>query len=64
VRNWNGNVVVDFREFFVKEGKQLPTKKGPISNSWFNSALQIKRLATLFLYILRGDFGDYILPSH
>ncbi|KAJ1696369.1 hypothetical protein LUZ63_004881 [Rhynchospora breviuscula] len=28
VRNWNGNVMVDFREFFVKDGKQLPTKKG------------------------------------
>ncbi|KAF3337739.1 RNA polymerase II transcriptional coactivator KIWI-like protein [Carex littledalei] len=28
VRNWNGNVMVDFREYFVKDGKQLPTKKG------------------------------------
>ncbi|KAK9950182.1 hypothetical protein M0R45_005683 [Rubus argutus] len=28
VRNWNGKVIVDIREFYVKEGKQLPGKKG------------------------------------
>lgn len=33
MRNWNGNVVVDFREFFLKDGKQLPTKKGFFADS-------------------------------
>lgn len=28
VRNWQGRIVVDIREFYVKDGKQLPGKKG------------------------------------
>ncbi|MED6216590.1 hypothetical protein PIB30_008885 [Stylosanthes scabra] len=28
VRNWQGKIVVDIREFYVKDGKQLPGKKG------------------------------------
>ncbi|XP_010269057.1 PREDICTED: RNA polymerase II transcriptional coactivator KIWI-like isoform X2 [Nelumbo nucifera] len=27
VRTWQGKVVVDIREFYVKDGKQLPGKK-------------------------------------
>ncbi|KAG6717076.1 hypothetical protein I3842_04G079500 [Carya illinoinensis] len=33
VRNWQGRAVVDIREFYVKDGKQLPGKKGPYSSS-------------------------------
>ncbi|XP_028770081.1 RNA polymerase II transcriptional coactivator KIWI-like [Neltuma alba] len=28
VRTWNGRIWVDIREFYVKDGKQLPGKKG------------------------------------
>ncbi|MBA0787955.1 hypothetical protein Gotri_026566 [Gossypium trilobum] len=28
VRNWNGRIWVDIREFYVRDGKQLPGKKG------------------------------------
>ncbi|KAK8710965.1 hypothetical protein V6N13_146273 [Hibiscus sabdariffa] len=28
VRNWNGKIWVNIREFYVKDGKQMPGKKG------------------------------------
>ncbi|KAJ0266056.1 RNA polymerase II transcriptional coactivator KIWI [Hirschfeldia incana] len=28
VRNWNGKIWIDVREFYVKDGKTLPGKKG------------------------------------
>ncbi|XP_008781618.2 RNA polymerase II transcriptional coactivator KIWI-like [Phoenix dactylifera] len=28
VRSWQGKVVVDIREFYIKDGKQLPGRKG------------------------------------
>ncbi|KAM0840800.1 hypothetical protein ACQ4PT_046495 [Festuca glaucescens] len=37
VRSWNGKVMVDVREFYVKDGKDLPGRKGiavTLSTSW------------------------------
>lgn len=28
MRNWQGKIWIDIREFFVKDGKKLPGKKG------------------------------------
>ncbi|MCL7027951.1 hypothetical protein MKW94_015960 [Papaver nudicaule] len=28
VRNWQGKIVVDIREFYTKDGQELPGKKG------------------------------------
>lgn len=28
MRNWNGKIWIDIREFYVKDGKTLPGKKG------------------------------------
>ncbi|KAF5184472.1 Rna polymerase ii transcriptional coactivator kiwi [Thalictrum thalictroides] len=33
LRSWQGNPVVDIREFYVKDGKQHPGKKGCLPNS-------------------------------
>ncbi|KAK9040291.1 hypothetical protein V6N11_015463 [Hibiscus sabdariffa] len=31
VRNWNGKIWVNIREFYVKDGKQMPGKKDMLS---------------------------------
>lgn len=36
VRNWQGKIMVDIREFFLKDGKQLPGKKGDDSTPSFH----------------------------
>jgi hypothetical protein len=35
VRVWQGKVWIDIREFYVKDGKQLPGKKGITFISFF-----------------------------
>ncbi|KAK1300111.1 RNA polymerase II transcriptional coactivator KIWI [Acorus calamus] len=30
VKSWQGNIMVSIREYYFKEGKELPTKKGPL----------------------------------
>ena len=38
MRSWKGKVYVDMREFYVKDGKTLPTRKGTAS-AFFPSLL-------------------------
>ncbi|KAK1276397.1 RNA polymerase II transcriptional coactivator KIWI [Acorus gramineus] len=33
VKSWQGNIMVSIREYYFKEGKELPTRKGPLSLS-------------------------------
>ncbi|KAL7255327.1 hypothetical protein ACSBR1_009471 [Camellia fascicularis] len=40
VRNWQGKFVVDIREFYVKDGKQMPGKK---VSFWFCMEFEIAR---------------------
>ncbi|KAI4989020.1 hypothetical protein ZWY2020_036337 [Hordeum vulgare] len=46
VRSWNGKVMVDMREFYVKDGKSLPTRK---------ASRLIISLAFFFRYIASMD---------
>lgn len=38
VRNWNGKIWIDIREFYVKDGKTLPGKKGTLLSFSFSLA--------------------------
>ncbi|KAK5783168.1 hypothetical protein PVK06_037676 [Gossypium arboreum] len=44
VRNWNGKIWVDIREFYVKDGKQLPGKKGTFSLCFISKVYDVKPL--------------------
>ncbi|XWS41284.1 hypothetical protein CRYUN_Cryun17cG0067900 [Craigia yunnanensis] len=54
VRNWNGKIWVDIREFYLKDGKQLPGKKRYRLKS--GSGMNYKVYA--FYY---DDYGDISL---
>ncbi|KAG5148505.1 hypothetical protein JHK82_015386 [Glycine max] len=37
VRNWKGSIMVDIREFYVKDGKQLPGRKDHAHALWLRN---------------------------
>lgn len=48
VRNWNGKIWIDIREFYVKDGKTLPGKKGKTLFAFFLSCLRSPSLLLSF----------------
>lgn len=46
MRNWNGKIWIDIREFYVKDGKTLPGKKGELFSSFPMSLLPLVLVLT------------------
>ncbi|KAF2284468.1 hypothetical protein GH714_022084 [Hevea brasiliensis] len=53
VRNWQGKVWIDIREFYLKDGKQLPGKKGPYSGIFGEEASRIGKALYTWGHSLR-----------
>lgn len=49
VRNFNGRIMVDIREYYVKDGKELPGKKG-FSSSLHSSVFSFTVLDVGFFF--------------
>ncbi|CAL5365748.1 unnamed protein product [Camellia sinensis] len=53
VRNWQGKIVVDIREFYVKDGKQMPGKKEVFHYPWISGMYFETMLMKLTRQLLR-----------
>jgi len=52
VRKWNGNVLIDVREVYVKGGEECPGKKG--------ISLSLDQYKALRKHVLSGSIDDEI----
>lgn len=51
VRSWRGKIFVDIREFYLKDGKQTPGKKGSYLYYFFISGSEtLALLCSVFVY--------------
>lgn len=60
MKSWNGKVMVDLREFYVKDGKDLPTRKGTVIAL---SCTNVKCMCLLAVALCGGNMkGSHFFP--